>query len=453
MTKSINERELVLGILLEVTRDGEHSHIALRNVLNKYQYLDKKERAFITRVTEGTLERMIELDYIINQFSKVKVNKMKPVIRNIIRSAVYQMKYMDSVPNSAACNEAVKLAVKKGFVNLKGFVNGLLRNIDRNLEQISYPDEKDLEQYLSVKYSMPTWILRQWLAAYDRESVECMLQDFLKEKDTIIRCDLGQMPKEELVKALEDEGVHVEEHPYLPNALRISSYNYLGELETFQKGAFSVQDISSMLVAHLAEPKEGDEIIDVCAAPGGKALHMAEALCGTGHVQARDLTDYKVGLIEENILRSGMTNIEAVRWDATQKDETAVEKADIVVADLPCSGLGVLGKKTDLKYKMTEETQKELVALQRKMLSTVKDYVKPGGTLVYSTCTIHEEENMGNVHWFLEQNKEFELVPIAQLLCEELKNDVVEQGCIQLLPGIHDSDGFFIAKFRKVKCE
>ena len=453
MTKSINERELVLGILLEVTRDGEHSHIALRNVLNKYQYLDKKERAFITRVTEGTLERMIELDYIINQFSKVKVNKMKPVIRNIIRSAVYQMKYMDSVPNSAACNEAVKLAVKKGFVNLKGFVNGLLRNIDRNLEQISYPDEKDLEQYLSVKYSMPTWILRQWLAAYDRESVECMLQDFLKEKDTIIRCDLGQMPKEELVKALEGEGVHVEEHPYLPYALRISSYNYLGELETFQKGAFSVQDISSMLVAHLAEPKEGDEIIDVCAAPGGKALHMAEVLCGTGHVQARDLTEYKVGLIEENILRSGMTNIEAVRWDATQKDETAVEKADIVVADLPCSGLGVLGKKTDLKYKMTEETQKELVALQRKMLSTVKDYVKPGGTLVYSTCTIHEEENMGNVHWFLEQNKEFELVPIAQLLCEELKNDVVEPGCIQLLPGIHDSDGFFIAKFRKVKCE
>ena len=332
-------------------------------------------------------------------------------------------------------------------------MNGLLRNIDRDLEQISYPDEKDLEQYLSVKYSMPTWILRQWLAAYDREIVECMLQDFLKEKDTIIRCDLGQMSKEELVKSLEDEGVHVEEHPYLPYALRISSYNYLGELETFQKGAFSVQDISSMLVEHLAEPKEGDEIIDVCAAPGGKALHMAESLCGTGRVQARDLTDYKVGLIEENILRSGMTNIEAVRWDATQKDETAFEKADIVMADLPCSGLGVLGKKTDLKYKMTEETQKELVALQRKMLSAVKDYVKPGGTLVYSTCTIHEEENMGNVHWFLEQNKEFELVPIAQLLCEELKNDVVEQGCIQLLPGIHDSDGFFIAKFRKVKCE
>ncbi len=453
MTKAINERELVLGILLEVTREGEHSHIALRNVLNKYQYLDKKERAFITRVTEGTLERMIELDYIINQFSKVKVNKMKPVIRNIVRSAVYQIKYMDFVPNSAACNEAVKLAGKKGFVNLKGFVNGLLRNIERNLEQIVYPDEKDLEQYLSVKYSMPTWILKQWLSVYDRETVECTLQDFLKEKDTTIRCNLSQMSKEELVKALEEEGVHVKEHPYLPYALQISSYNYLGELETFQRGAFSVQDISSMFVAHLANPKAGDEIIDVCAAPGGKALHMAEMLCGSGHVEARDLTDYKVGLIAENIARFGMTNIEVVKLDATQKDEKSVEKADIVVADLPCSGLGVLGKKTDLKYKMTEETEKELVTLQRKILSTVKEYVKSGGTLLYSTCTIHEKENIGNVHWFLKENKEFELVPIADVLCEELKKDVLEDGCIQLLPGVHDSDGFFIAKFRKRKCK
>lgn len=451
MTKAINERELVLGILLEVTRDGEHSHIALRNVLNKYQYLDKKERAFITRVTEGTLERMIELDYIINQFSKVKINKMKPVIRNIVRSAVYQMKYMDAVPNSAACNEAVKLAVKKGFVNLKGFVNGLLRNIDRNMDKLPYPKEEDTEQYLSIKYSMPVWILQQWLKVYDRETVECMLNDFLKEKETTVRCNLNKMSKEDVIQMLEEEGVRVKEHPYLPYALKISSYNYLGELETFQKGVFSVQDISSMLVTHLADPKEGDAIIDVCAAPGGKSLHMAEVLKGTGHVEARDLTDYKVGLIEENIERSGMRNIDAVKWDATLPDEKSYEKADIVIADLPCSGLGVLGKKTDLKYKMTEETMRELVALQRKMLSVIKDYVKPDGILIYSTCTIHEEENMGNVHWFLAQNKEFELVPIQEQLCEELKSSVMENGCIQLLPGVHDSDGFFIAKFRKVR--
>ena len=168
-------------------------------------------------------------------------------------------------------------------------------------------------------------------------------------------------------------------------------------------------------------------------------------------MEARDLTDYKVGLIQENIFRSGLANIEAVKQDATQFDADALERADIVIADLPCSGLGVLGKKTDLKYKMTEQTQEELVSLQREMLQVVQKYVKPEGTLIYSTCTIHQKENMDNVHWFLEQYSEFELVPIEENVCEELKDSIIEQGCLQLLPGIHKSDGFFIAKFRKAK--
>ena len=438
-------RELVLGILMEVTRDGEYSHIALRNVLNKYQYLDKKERSFITRVTEGSLERMIELDYIINQFSKVKVNKMKPVIRNILRMSVYQLKYMDSIPNSAVCNEAVKLATKKGFSSLKGFVNGVLRNIERNLDAITYPDD------LSIKYSMPEWILNQWKEVYDDKTIETMLQAFLEDKPTTIRCNTNQVTVDELVEKLKNEGVTVEKHPYLPYALWISSYNYLAELQSFQEGDFYVQDISSMLVSHIAQPKEGDNVIDVCAAPGGKSLHMAEMLKGTGHVEARDLTDYKVNLIWENIERSRMQNIEAVRFDATVLDETSVEKADVVVADLPCSGLGILGKKTDLKYKMTEKTQEDLVVLQRDILSKVKNYVKPGGNLVYSTCTIHKKENMDNVHWFLENNPDFALDSIEDLLNEELKRDVMEKGCFQFLPGVHKSDGFFIAKFKRVQ--
>lgn len=446
-------RELVLGVLLEVTRDGEYSHISLRNVLTKYQYLDKRDRAFITRVVEGTLEHMIEIDYIINQFSKVKVNKMKPVIRNILRSTVYQLKYMDSVPNSAACNEAVKLVTKKGFASLKGFVNGVLRNIERNLDNITYPEETNLIEYFSVKYSMPEWILQKWLSQYDRATVETMLADFQKEKPTTIRLNRNVMTKEELTQSLEKQGVHVENHPYLSDALWITSYDYLADLDSFQKGAFHVQDISSMLVAHLANPQEGDNVIDVCAAPGGKSLHMAELLRGTGHVEARDLTDYKVNLIRENIERSGMKNIEAVRQDATVFDEESVEKADIVVADLPCSGLGVLGKKTDLKYKMTDQTQKDLVALQREILSKVKSYVKPGGTLIYSTCTIHEAENMGNVDWFLAEHKEFKLVSVKDDLCEELWGSVEREGCLQLLPGVHKSDGFFIAKFKKVNHE
>ena len=350
---SVNTRELIMEILLSVTRDGEYSHIVLRNVLEKYQFLTKQDRAFITRVTEGTLERMIEIDYIINQFSKVKVNKMKPVIRTIIRSAVYQMKYMDGVPNSAVCNEAVKLAEKKGFVNLKGFVNGVLRNIARNLENLTYPDRKNTVRWLSVTYSMPEWIVKQWLSVYDEQTVEKMLRDFLTEKPTTIRCNLKQISKEALILKLKNEGVQVEEHHLLPYALFISGYDYLGALQSFCDGDFQVQDVSSMLVAEWADPKEGDCVVDVCAAPGGKALHLADKLGGTGYVEARDLSDYKVGLIEENIHRTGVQNIRAVRWDATILDENMVGKADIVIADLPCSGLGVLGKKTDLKYKMT----------------------------------------------------------------------------------------------------
>ena len=449
MTKAINEREIVLEVLLEITEHGMYSHIVLRDVLNKYQYLEKKERSFITRVTEGTLEHMMEIDYILDQFSKVKVKKMKPVIRNIMRSAVYQMKYMDSVPVSAACNEAVKLAVRKGFGSLRGFVNGVLRNVARNLDQIEYPTEP--LKRLSIQYSMPEWILNLWLKAYDSDVVEQMLQAFQRETPLTIRCNLRMVTPKQLKEHLEAEGVTVKVHPYLEYAFHISGFDYLGDLESFQNGEFSVQDISSMLVSELAGPKEGDYVIDVCAAPGGKSLHMAEKLNGSGHVEARDLTEYKVGLIQENIERTGQSNVEAVQQDALIFDETSVGKADIVLADLPCSGLGVLAKKTDLKYKATKEGADSLAKLQREMLKNVQAYVKDEGKLVYSTCTINPAENMDNVHWFLNEYPEFELIDIHGSLCEELQKDVKENGCIQLLPGVHQSDGFFLACMKKRK--
>lgn len=449
MTKAINEREIVLEVLLEITEHGMYSHIVLRDVLNKYQYLEKKERSFITRVTEGTLEHMMEIDYILDQFSKVKVKKMKPVIRNIMRSAVYQMKYMDSVPVSAACNEAVKLAVRKGFGSLRGFVNGVLRNVARNLDQIEYPTEP--LKRLSIQYSMPEWILNLWLKAYDSDVVEQMLQAFQRETPLTIRCNLRMVTPKQLKEHLEAEGVTVKVHPYLEYAFHISGFDYLGDLESFQNGEFSVQDISSMLVSELAGPKEGDYVIDVCAAPGGKSLHMAEKVNGSGHVEARDLTEYKVGLIQENIERTGLSNVEAVQQDALIFDETSVGKADIVLADLPCSGLGVLAKKTDLKYKATKEGADSLAKLQREMLKNVQAYVKDEGKLVYSTCTINPAENMDNVHWFLNECPEFELIDIHGSLCEELQKDVKENGCIQLLPGVHQSDGFFLACMKKRK--
>lgn len=445
MTKSVSERELVLGILMEVTEKGKYSHIVLREVLEKYQYLDKKERAFITRVSEGTLEHMIEMDYILDKFSSVKTKKMKPVIRNILRSAVYQLKYMDHVPDSAVCNEAVKLAVKKGFGNLRGFVNGVLRSVARGLKEVSLPE--DAMEAMSVKYSMPMWILEHWANSYSMDTMETMLSDFQKEKPLTIRWSAKEKKAEEVLKA---EGVTVKRHPYLSYAYQISGYDYLGELNSFSEGDFSVQDISSMLVCELSGVKEGDFVIDVCAAPGGKALHMAEMLHGTGMVEARDLTAYKVGLIEENIWRTGENNIRAICRDATVLDKNSVEKADIVIADLPCSGLGVLGKKTDLKYKATPQGTCDLSKLQREILHTVSSYVKPGGVLMYSTCTINQAENQENVQWFLEKHPEYRLADIRDSLCDALKKDVEESGMLQLLPGIHESDGFFLAKMKKI---
>lgn len=433
MAQSTNTRELILDILIQITRGGEYSHIALKNALDQYQYLEKQERAFIARVVNGTLERMIELDYIIDQFSKVKVSKMKPVIRTILRSAVYQLKYMDSVPASAACNEAVKLAAKRGFGSLRGFVNGVLRNISRNLSDISYPSEEDMLYSFSVRYSVPEWILGQWLAEYGKETVRAMAEEFLKEKPVTVRFHPDRISKEELMRKLKEEGVSVKEDAELPYALHLSGLDYLMKLESFQKGYFQVQDVCSMQVAQWAAPEEGSYIIDVCAAPGGKAIHLAEMLRRTGHVEARDLTEYKIGMIRESILRSGMTNIEVVQMDARLRDEASVGKADIVIADLPCSGLGVLGRKPDLKYKMTQDTQRELVKLQREILSVSAEYVKQGGKLIYSTCTIHKEENEDNAAWFARQFPEFHL-----------------QRERQTLPGRDSGDGFYIAMFLRM---
>ncbi|MDD6442053.1 MAG: 16S rRNA (cytosine(967)-C(5))-methyltransferase RsmB [bacterium] len=428
MIKEMNVRELALEVLLEIEK-GEKSHLILRSVLEKYQYLTKQERAFLTRVTEGTVERRLELDYIINQYSKVKVKKMKPVIRNLLRLAVYQMKYMDNVPDSAACNEAVKLAVKRGFGNLRGFVNGVLRNIARNLDHIEYPEKEQTIPYLSVMYSMPEWIVKMWVSDYGREKTEEILQNFYIERPTTIRINENQISKMALIDKLEREGVKVEEHPFLQSALLISNYDYLGALDSFLEGDFQVQDAASIQVAESAGIKEDDYIIDVCAAPGGKALHAAQILNGTGFVEARDLTEYKVSLIRENIWRMGFTNIEAVQQDATIYDEASEAKADVIIADLPCSGLGVLAKKTDLKYKMTPETEKEVAELQRQILKTVHRYVKPGGTLIYSTCTICKSENEENAKWFVENHPQFEL-----------------RWEKQIFPG-RETDGFYIAKF------
>lgn len=421
MTNSTNTRELALDMLLAIDRDGQYSHLVLRDVLDKYQYLSKQERAFLTRLTEGTVERMLTLDYVIDQFSKTKVKKMKPLIRELMRLSVYQIMYMDGVPDSAVCNEAVKLARKRGFSGLSGFVNGVLRSVARGWKDVTF-------QNASVRYSVPEWIIDGWNADYGRDVTEKMLEAFMQPAKITVRTNTQKCTPEELKDRLSQEGVTVEAIEGISYAFALSGFDYLAGLGSFQDGWFYVQDISSMTVAHAADPKKGDYIIDVCAAPGGKSSHLAELLDGSGMVEARDLTEYKVGLIEENILRHDLHNMKAVQQDATLFDEASVEKADILICDLPCSGLGVIGRKSDIRYKMTAEKAHDLAVLQQEMLDTVWKYVKRGGKLIYSTCTIHKEENEDNVAAFLQKHPQFTLVEQRQIFPME------------------GSDGFFVAK-------
>lgn len=440
MTNSVNLREVVLDILLEVNENGMYSHVVMNNALKKYQYLEKSERAFITRIAEGTIERQITIDYIIDMFSKVKTAKMKPVIRNIMRMAVYQIMYMDAVPVSAACNEAVKLTVKRGFAGLKGFVNGVLRNIARNKDTIEYSS-------LSVKYSMPDWIIRKWQECYDENTLVTILEALQEKRDTVIRCNTERCSVDELITELQAEEITVGRSPYVEYALTIDNYDYLDNIKAFREGRFSVQDISSMLVGTVSGIKEGDCVIDVCAAPGGKSLHMAELLNGSGEVIAMDISQSKVDMMKQSIERMKFRNITAKVQDACVYHEELCEKADILLCDLPCSGLGIIGRKADIKYKMTEEKQKELVELQRKILENVYRYVKKGGTLIYSTCTINREENEENVEWLL-KNFPFERENLCNLP-ENLAADTQKSGYIQMLPGVHQTDGFFIARLKR----
>lgn len=436
----VNLRNLVLVMLLEVNK-GKKSHIALKDCLDEYNTLEKQQRAFVTRLFQGTIERRIEADYIINQYSKTPVNKMKPVIREILRMSIYQLKYMKSVPASAVCNEAVKLAVKRKFVNLKGFVNGVLRKIATNIDSVEYPKERVTN--LSVTYSIPEWIVNLWEEEYGDEKTIAMLESLYEEKPTTVRCNTSKATVEDIINNLKYKNVEVKQSEIYEDALFISNYDSLKKLEVFNAGMITVQDLSSMIAGLAANPKQGDYIIDVCAAPGGKSLHMAELLNGSGMVEARDLTEYKARLIKENIDRIGCRNIKVKVMDATQIDEDSLEKADIVMADLPCSGLGVIGNKSDIKYNISREQINELAQLQRDILKVVSRYVKPGGRLIFSTCTVNKTENDENVKW-IEENLPFKLKSLEGIIPKELGG---KDGFVQIFPGQYGMDGFFISSF------
>lgn len=441
MTKEPVVREIILDVLLEVLEKKQYSHVVLSQALTKYQYLEKQDRSFIKRIVDGTIEYLIQIDYILNLYSKVKVNKMKPVIRTLLRMSVYQICYMDRVPDSAVCNEAVKLAERRGFKMLKGFVNGVLRTISREKETIVFHSD-------SVRYSVPDWMLKQFKEQYGDDEAKRILESFLEEKPLTVRCNLNKATLEAIRESLRSQGVELGESGYSEGVVTLLGVDYLERLDAFTKGFIQVQDLSSSLSGDAAGIRDGDYIIDVCGAPGGKSIHAAELLHGTGMVESRDISEPKVAMIEENIHRSGLKNIKARVLDALIYDADSEKKADVLIADLPCSGLGIIGRKPDIKYNMTLEKTEDLIRLQRAMLSVVYQYVKPGGTLIYSTCTINKKENEENIRWFLE-NFPFSPVNIEGRLGAKLTADTMKDGYIQLLPGIHPCDGFFIAVMKR----
>ena len=406
-----NEREIVLDTLLEIIEKNQYSHILEKAVLDKYDYLESNQKAFIKILTEGTLETVFALDKVINQVANTKTSKQKPLIRNLLRMSTYQILFLDKVPDSAAINEAVKLAGKRGFRTLSGFVNGTLRNISRRKEELraSVCDE---DMY-------PEWMVKHFTDNYGKENAHILMAKMNEPHPVTVR----------IRKPMKDMS------PFMPSAVLDNAYTVkkgisLSDIEGYGEGAFVVQDISSQMVCHLAMIKPQDLVVDVCAAPGGKTIHAYDM---GARVISRDVSDSKVSLIEENLRRCKISEgVETQIYDATVIDDNLIEKADVVLCDVPCSGLGVIGKKADIRIKTAQEDLTALLSIQEKIVDAVWRYVKPGGILMYSTCTLNPAENQDRVKNILEQYP-FKLV-------EEK----------QFIPGIDPTDGFYIAKLIRV---
>lgn len=414
--------------------------------------LTKQEKSFVRRLSYGTIERALELDVALDHFLKTPVKKMRPVIRTILRMGAYEILYMDSVPASATCNEMVKLAKLKKFQNLSGLVNGVLRNLARTdqslLKEELLAGMRTEQQRLSFSYSAPEELVDMLLAAYGKKTTKKILSSFYEENPVTIRVQTMNASVNEVRDELVAAGVMIQPCGYMDGGFRIQNFDRVDALPGFQEGHFVVQDISSMLPVLVSGVKPGDVVADVCSSPGGKAFHAVDLLKGKGLVSARDVSEKKIAKIRENAERLKAGNIKIKIWDAAVPDEEWYEKVDVVIADVPCSGIGVIGRKPEIKY----EAMKHAAALQkrqREIVTGAEKMLKPGGTLIYSTCTINPAENEKNAEWIVEKLP-FQAVSLDEFLPERLQNKMTGEGRLQILPGIHEGDGFFVARFKKV---
>ena len=450
---AVNEREVVLDMLLSL-REGKLSHTILKDTLDSYLYLDKSSRGFITRLYEGTIEKRLYLDYIIDGYSKTPVKKMKPIIMLLLEISVYQLFFMDRVPDSAAINEAIKLAKKRGLTGLSGFVNGVLRNIARNKENIALPDKnKDLIKYLEIKYSTPKAVVEHFINDYGSEKAEEILEAFEEKRPLTARATKGD--REELIKKLEGEGVKTGTDTIFPESVRILELDNLGFLGSFEDGDFVIQDESSQFIGKIVGLPSGARVLDLCAAPGGKSLLFAE-MEEVDEIISCDISESKTELIEENVRRIGASKIKTKVNDASLYNPDFVDGFDLVICDLPCSGLGVMGRKRDIKYNVSIDKIRELAILQKKILENAVRYVKKGGRLIYSTCTMTKAENEENFT-FISEFKGFSAVDFSDKIREyvdrykdgeRLVNEA-KKGFIRLIPGELGTDGFFVSEYMR----
>ena len=436
----MNSREVALNIINRVLIEGAYSNLVLSNELNESD-LNEKDRALVTELVYGTIRRKKTLDMIISNYIK-DISLMDERVLNILRMAIYQMHFLDKVPEFAACNEAVELA-KQISVQDSKLVNGILRSYTKNPDDM---DVKDKIDRLVYQYSYEPWFIRMVYKQYGEENGRKILSGLNATPKVTVRVNASKADYDEVYEKLEELGYDVEEGYACPEAIIIKGGSSIENNELFKEGLITVQDESAMLVSPILDLKEGDIALDLCAAPGGKTTHIAELLEGTGKVHAFDLHENKLSLINENLERLGLNNVEVDVMDATKLDPKYVAYADKVLIDVPCSGLGIIRKKPEIKWNKSRKSLKDLVPTQREIMENAWAYLKNGGTMIYSTCTLNTEENQDNIEWFLNKHKD---AKVEKIFLGNMDNFIYNNdGSLTILPNEY-MDGFYISKISK----
>lgn len=441
----MNARRLAFKTLYDIERNKNYSNISINKNFKDIDISDQ-EKGLATELIYGVIENKYYLNYIIDKLSKIKSKKMSTYVKISLWSGIYQILFLDSIKDHAAVNESVAL-IKKYDKKSSGFVNAILRNVIRNKENIMEIDKKDIVEYLSIKYSYNQWLIRKWIEEFGQEFTEDLLEANSEKPNLYIRANTLKINRDELINKLREQGIDCSKVNGIDEAIMVKNLKNIENNKLFKEGYFTVQDISSMLVGKVANPKEEKLVLDVCSAPGGKTTHLGTIMKNTGQVISRDIFDHKLKLINNTVKRLGLKNIKVENFDALNIDENSIDKFDYVICDVPCSGMGIIKRKPEIKFKKEEEI-KDLPIIQKKILNNASKYVKLGGNLIYSTCTIHDEENINIVKEFLNINDNFELVPIDEV---NVDLDNQDKGYIKIYPNIHGMDGFFIAKLKRVR--